>query len=1356
MLPSRFRNGSFGVWAMLGLAFVAMAWSVSPPARAAPSRVVNFSVRGPTGAGDSSLIAGFVVPDGAGARPIIVRAVGPTLSQAPYSVPGVDRDPRLAVFQGNLLTADNDNWGGTADLEKAFASIGAFPLQTTALDAALQLHLEPGAYTATVSGLDEGKSVVLLEVYDADRETAVPLANLSLRAALTDRQPSITGGFVVLGDSSRKILLRVAGPALQTFGVGSASLDPRLELRKDGVLIAANDNWDAGSSALGVAMAASGAFPFVTGSKDAAVLPTLAPGSYTVDVTADQGKRGVVLIELYDAGGASSAPSTPGVTGWLGEYFNNKERSGTPVVTRMDPAISFNWGEGSPDPKIRNDGFSARWTALLTAPETGDYVFVGRADTGFRLWVNDRLLIDEFDVKSIADHYGTVRLEAGVSYPVRMEFYESDGRAQAHLEWLAGGVGREVVPAALLSPGLERAPSVTSSRRFVAVVGAPFDVKLTASSSPDRFSVSTLPAGLTLDAKTGRIQGTPTTPGVTAVLVSASNAHGTGEATLLFDVVAGGGGLTREYWRTKPANPGNAGEATGSRNVAQINATSAEAGAAFERWTGWLVAPTTGAYHFSLAAGGPAELWMADSAEPADAMLRARVTSATGRADWSGGNSSRRAAIFLKAGERHYIEVRADASAHVSLAWKLPGAAASAGFELVPSYAFMPESGLEGSDAEPETYTATLRPPGGIQSGASGTALLSLNPATRVAQIALDVGGLSSPITSAYIYLGRAGETGPALRSLPASGSEALAWTLTARGGHDVDALLEALRTGGFYAEIQTAGVPTGELRGQFVLNAGGRSFSPPVPPPALPGGKLGSAGAARLLTQATFGPTRAEIDRVADMTAKAWLEEQWSKPPTYELPFVDRERAALQAVRGPSVDLKTDTRIEAWWEAVLHGEDQLRQRVAFALSEIFVVSDDNGPLRNRVDGPTHYYDMLVRNASGNFRELLEEVTLHPAMGNFLSMLRNAKPDPLHGIYPDENFAREVMQLFTIGLYKLRPDGTLERDFAGLPIPTYSQSTVENMARVFTGWTYAPVGSGTTFTYGTASWREPMFLYESQHDRGEKVIFDGIVLPAGVGGREELKHVLDLLVQHPNTAPFISKQLIQRLVTSNPSAGYVYRVAQVFADNGQGVRGDLKAVVNAILTDYEARSETMVTQPTFGKLREPILRLTAMWRAFDAYTEKGQNYRYWNPEVRFFQGPLRSPTVFNFFEPDYVQPGRIANAGLVAPEFQITTESTVEETSNELEKGVYSGMSYVGQRIYLDLADEIALAGDPAALVQHLNLLLLSGQISDGLRDLLLQTLNKIPADRGADLATTRARTAVHLIVVSPEFAVQR
>ncbi|MGI9223169.1 MAG: DUF1800 domain-containing protein [Woeseiaceae bacterium] len=525
-----------------------------------------------------------------------------------------------------------------------------------------------------------------------------------------------------------------------------------------------------------------------------------------------------------------------------------------------------------------------------------------------------------------------------------------------------------------------------------------------------------------------------------------------------------------------------------------------------------------------------------------------------------------------------------------------------------------------------------------------------------------------------------------------------------------------------------------------------GGAAQPPSPPPPPPPASVTNAEAFQFLNQSSFGATEAEAQRVIGMGIEAWIDDQLAQPASLQLPH-------LQSLPRPQflVELQPD-RVDVWFRNALHGTDQLRQRVAFALSEIMVVSQ-LGVLGNMTYSLGDYYDVLSRNAFGNYRDLIEEVTLHPAMGVYLSMLGNEKPDPDLNIRPDENYARELMQLFSIGLVELNIDGTVRVDTQGDPIPTYDQPIIEAFAHVYTGWTYAGAPSFRQAFPTDFNQVIPMQLYPGFHDTGSKTLLGGVELPAGQSGEQDLAAALDNVFNHPNVGPFIAIRLIQRLVTSNPSPGYVQRVAEVFNDNGAGVRGDLGAVVKTILLDPEARPE--LPMDLDGKLKEPLLRLTQVWRAYDAQSASGR-YPLAAAFVLFGQGPLQSPSVFNFFSPFYSPPGEIRDSGLVAPELQIASEYQntyvanywffqtfgLNQTNTDLQE----------DDIFIDISEEMGIAADADALIDMIADKLLAGEISDPLRQEIVNIMSLIP---DSDTAL-RAAEAIYLVVSSPEFAYQK
>jgi uncharacterized protein (DUF1800 family) len=558
----------------------------------------------------------------------------------------------------------------------------------------------------------------------------------------------------------------------------------------------------------------------------------------------------------------------------------------------------------------------------------------------------------------------------------------------------------------------------------------------------------------------------------------------------------------------------------------------------------------------------------------------------------------------------------------------------------------------------------------------------------------------------------------------------------------------ETIRGRGAFARAAVIGCVVATLAA--CGGGGGSGTAPPATPqtppsaPALPT----TAQAFAFLDEATFGPLPAEIQRVTSAGYAAWLDDQVAAAPSFHLPVVQQIFTTNPPAAGqpqPQAD-----RLDAWFRAALNGPDPLRQRVAYALSQILVASDV-GALRTQPQALAFYYDVLVRHALGNFRDLLKDVTLSPAMGVYLSMLGNQKPDAARNIRPDENYAREVMQLFTIGLVQLNLDGTPKVDAQGIGLPTYDQSVIEGFANVFTGWTYAGA-TQATFANPRRNFVAPMQAVPFYHSAGAKKLLNGVTLPAGQTPEQDLDAALDNLFNHPNVGPFIGKQLIQRLVTANPSPAYVERVARVFNDDGRGVRGNLAAVVRAILLDAEARA---APTDTSGRLEEPFLRFVQLWRAYGAKSASGR-YLINAPEQAFGQAPLRSPSVFNFYRPDYQPTGELQAGGLVSPEMQITTETTTVTTANALYGAVFVRNSSLASPqpndVLIDITDELALADNPAALVDKVAQKLLGGQISPALRQVAIDQVGRVAATSRPN----RVAEALYLVVTSPEFAVSR
>ncbi len=571
---------------------------------------------------------------------------------------------------------------------------------------------------------------------------------------------------------------------------------------------------------------------------------------------------------------------------------------------------------------------------------------------------------------------------------------------------------------------------------------------------------------------------------------------------------------------------------------------------------------------------------------------------------------------------------------------------------------------------------------------------------------------------------------------------------------------------------------------------------------------------ASRFLSQATIGYHETDVDRVLEIGMDAWIEEQMALTTSQLLPQMEDIYDDVSGwwydylleeymERYPNTPI-TDEIEEAlrdeipddwalhynysWWQNTFTSEDNYRQRAAYALSQIFVVSIFSD-LGGHADALCGYYDILLRNAFGNFRDLLEEITFSPSMGLYLSHLNNPRSIPDQNLHPDENYAREIMQLFTIGLFELNLDGTRKKDADGRDIPTYNNNDIAELAKVFTG-----LGGGEVMEnefvdeprfglpYYLLDKVEPMVMYPLWHEPEEKVVLGELVLPAGQDGLLDIEMTLDFLFNHPNVGPFISRQLIQRLVTSNPTPQYIARVASTFNNNGNGVRGDMAAVYKAILMDEEARSCEALSQPTYGKMQEPLLRYAHIGKALTLeclkdtvthvdidgrekdYTECNTE-RFWMngfEQIRSLkQGSLGAPTVFNFYLPDHQPVGEITRQGLVAPEFNIHDSNTSINFINMAfaatqwnfygttwNREINEDLGWLGTSIE---ASAEKLARDPEELINFLDIMFTRGQLSDRLRTDLRAFINDQPA--WVDGYTLSAGV-IFLILSSPDYAI--
>jgi uncharacterized protein (DUF1800 family) len=544
-------------------------------------------------------------------------------------------------------------------------------------------------------------------------------------------------------------------------------------------------------------------------------------------------------------------------------------------------------------------------------------------------------------------------------------------------------------------------------------------------------------------------------------------------------------------------------------------------------------------------------------------------------------------------------------------------------------------------------------------------------------------------------------------------------------------------------------------------------------------------AQAARFLQQAQFSSTQAEIKALKAAGSYAQFLQAQFKAPATQTGWDWLEERGYSALNKHQYYFQLYQADAMAWKQLFTSQDAVRKRMALALSEFFVASMQSAEFDWRSHAYAHWWDTLVRHAFGNFRQLLEDVTLHPVMGYYLNTKGNQKEDPDTGRLPDENYAREVMQLFSIGLYELNLDGIEKRDTKGQKIESYVQADVSNLSRVFTGYDFDSRPSETVEVHrtngaGLEGYRvkskdftaRPMWLNDGKHSELE-VQFLGTTIPAKTDGEKALKIALDTLFNHPNTGPFFGRQMIQRLVTSNPSPAYVARVAAAFNNNGSGVRGDLRAVWTAILLDDEARGPQGLQSASFGKLREPMLRLVQWGRSFGLHSEAGTWKIFDLSDLTYGigQSPLRAPSVFNYFRPGYVPPNTaMATAKAVAPEFQMVNESTVgvyvNYMQNVIRRGLFTPEPKLPEGAWTNYqpdvkaryTQELPIAHDAQALLEHMNVVLCAGQLSADTQKIMLDTMSKTPVTEASDVDDKLDRIAACtlMIMASAEYLVQK
>ena len=929
---------------------------------------------------------------------------------------------------------------------------------------------------------------------------------------------------------------------------------------------------------------------------------------------------------------ASVMPTGNGLTGY---YYTNASSTYTNAInfhptnlflTTNNAFIDFTWGPTNA-PDLSGGNYTVRWLGQVQPQYSETYFFETRTDDGVKLWVNDQLLIDRWQTQNGgATATNAITLVADVRYNIRMEYFNRGGSARARLSWFSPSQPRQVIPSLRLYPesGGAEAGGITSPLTAVGFVGQPFSYTLAAANSPESFGVTNLPAGLELT--NGVISGVPSLAGSFSVGLFATNSIGVADAVLNLVIIETGSAVTREIWTNAPgllvkdiplqraANFTNAlGNLEGVANYGDNYG---------ERVRGYLVPPVTGNYYFWLAANSAAELWISNDSEPANKVRRAWVTKATLPRQWIAQPNQKSGWLLLKAGERYYIEVLHKAGKgagdHWSVSWLLdPYGTNTTPGPIVPGFVLAPHVDAPANEIPGTLYAANMVAQAGALSSGVGSATLRLSADESRAVLRYSYSGLSAQVTAKHIhadtYLGKNAQ-GQIIFDIDTATPEldgSYVWVIEPSGPLSAADIIQIIKQGKSYINIHSATYPSGEINGHFGLANGTAAFTPPPPAPVWISDHSNSNSAARFLQQATFGASAAEIKSLKSIGYEGWINKQFKLRASGHLTNV-----FANANPDPSDAYPGELTFNTWWKQSVTAPDQLRQRVAFALSQILVVSE-SGPLEDNPRALSAYYDVLLKHAFGNYRDLIEAVTLSPAMGIYLDMRRNEKGDIALGRHPNENYAREILQLFSVGLNRMWPDGSLVLDSEGNLVPTYDQDIIIGFAHVFTGWNYWQTNQANKRLpinwSPAANYTNPMVLVPTRHELGTKRLLDNVILPAAWGSNanvaltnfdhycsQDLKLALDNIFANESVGPFICRQLIQRMVTSHPSRDYVYRVVQKFNDNGAGVRGDMQAVIKAILLDYEARSTNTLASPTHGKQREPILRATSMARALAA------------------------------------------------------------------------------------------------------------------------------------------------------------
>ena len=1035
----------------------------------------------------------------------------------------------------------------------------------------------------------------------------------------------------------------------------------------------------------------------------------LLPGAnYTV------GTQSNAAVVIYPSPTASG-------TGLLGQYYTNSSTTYTNsnnfnpanlITNRIDPVVDFTWTNGT-SPDLSNGLYTVRWTGQVQPQFSETHIFDVNSDDGCRLWVNDQLLINKWQTQGATDWTNGISLQAGVRYDLRLEYLQSGGAAQVHLYWYSPSQSKEFIPSTCLYPtnsvgnNSSNAPAVvTSALSAVAFLGQPFSFTVTGANTPLGFRANGLPPGLSFNNTNGVIAGVPSLAGNFQVALTASNLVGTGASVLNITVLNTSSSVVQEIWTNVPGInvtdipteiPANITNIIGT--LEGVNNYGDNYG---ERVRGYFTAPVTGNYYFWLAGSDSAQLWISDDNNQVNQVLRSWVTptnnltapgqNGTSSRQWNLQSSQQSGWLSLAAGQPYFIQILHKAGVGTNDNWSVgwlqdPTGTNNTPAGVVPGYLLSRYYPSLPANIPGTLYSANLLALPDVVSDGVGSATLRVSADGAQATLNFTLTNMVGTPTGKSInsdpYLNDPSELIFDISAAKPQANGSYLWNIKGAGPLAASDILEIINEGKAAIVIESTAFAGGEIGGHFTLAAGSQTFTPPPAPPAWTDDSANPNAAVRFLTQATFGASSNDIAAVQSLGYAGWIANQFSLPTTHALPNV-----LAHPYSDPTDLYQSPLWFNTWWQNSITAPDQLRQRVAFALSEIFVVSE-NGTLQNHADALSSYYDMLLDHAFGNFRSLLEAVTLHPAMGWYLGALGNNAGSIITGVHADENYAREVQQLFSIGLNRLWPDGTLVLNSQDNLVPTYGQNEIMGFASVFTGWNYYQANQANgrlpSNWYPSYNGTNPMVLVPTHHELGTKLLLDNVMLPQAWGNQansaytsfdnycsQDLESAMNSIFNHQNVGPFICRELIQRLVTSNPSRDYVYRVAQVFNNDGSGVRGNLQAVVQAVLLDYEARSPDLISQPTYGKQREPLLRVTSLARAFPAPpTVSGIYNQTTNQSITI---TTSSPHLLNSGDTAFmIFTDTSGNAAPTAQGYRVTatSQSTLTITAPQLVTGTY-------------------------------------------------------------------------------------